>query len=239
MKNKCVLILGGSSDIGIELTKKYLSKNWQVICHYNKKNINEFDKLKKDYPNKLKTLKADFTSESSIKKVIKFVSKENIESMVNLVGYLDNISFKNTNLKSLLKSLQINSIAPLLIQKSILKKMINKKFGRILHASSIGVKYGGGEHTFNYSYSKHALEYIPRYVKNLTQFNILSNTLRIGAVNTKLHKKIKNKNIKRRIKLIPIKRFATRKEISEMIFFLGSEKNTYISGENVSISGGE
>mgnify|MGYP001178695188 CR=1 FL=1 len=239
MKNKCVLILGGSSDIGVELTKKYLSKNWQVICHYNKKNINEFDKLKKDYPNKLKTLKADFTSESSIKKVIKFVSKENIESMVNLVGYLDNISFKNTNLKSLLKSLQINSIAPLLIQKSILKKMINKKFGRILHASSIGVKYGGGEHTFNYSYSKHALEYIPRYVKNLTQFNILSNTLRIGAVNTKLHKKIKNKNIKRRIKLIPIKRFATRKEISEMIFFLGSEKNTYISGENVSISGGE
>ena len=239
MKNKCVLILGGSSDIGVELTKKYLSKNWQVICHYNKKNINEFDKLKKDYPNKLKTLKADFTSESSIKKVIKFVSKENIESMVNLVGYLDNISFKNTNLKSLLKSLQINSIAPLLIQKSILKKMINKKFGRILHASSIGVKYGGGEHTFNYSYSKHALEYIPSYVKNLTQFNILSNTLRIGAVNTKLHKKIKNKNIKRRIKLIPIKRFATRKEISEMIFFLGSEKNTYISGENVSISGGE
>lgn len=239
MKNKCVLILGGSSDIGVELTKKYLSKNWQVICHYNKKYINEFDKLKKHYPNKLKTLKADFTSESSIKKFVKFASQENIQSMVNLVGYLDNISFKNTNLRSLLKSLQINSIAPLLIQKSILKKMINKKFGRILHASSIGVKYGGGEHTFNYSYSKHALEYIPSYVKNLTQFNILSNTLRIGAVNTKLHKKIKNKNIKRRIKLIPIKRFATRKEISEMIFFLGSEKNTYISGENVSISGGE
>ena len=239
MKNKCVLILGGSSDIGVELTKIYLSNNWQVICHYNKKNINEFNKLKKYYPNKLKTLKADFTSESSIKKFVKFASQENIQSMVNLVGYLDNISFKNTNLRSLLKSLQINSIAPLLIQKSIIKKMIKQKFGRILHASSIGVKYGGGEHTFNYSYSKHALEYIPSYVKNLTQFNILSNTLRIGAVNTKLHKKIKNKNIKKRIKLIPIKRFATRKEISEMIFFLGSEKNTYISGENVSISGGE
>ena len=46
-----------------------------------------------------------------------------------------------------------------------------KKFGRIVHASSIGVKYGGSEFTFNYSYSKHALEYISSYVKiwqNLT-----------------------------------------------------------------------
>ena len=58
-------------------------------------------------------------------------------------------------------------------------------------------------------------------------------------VNTKLLKKVKKKNINKRVKLIPIKRFATRKEISDMIFFLGSEKNTYISGENVSISGGE
>ena len=34
-------------------------------------------------------------------------------------------------------------------------------------------------------------------------------------------------------------RFANKEEISDIIFFLGSEKNTYISGENISISGGE
>jgi 3-oxoacyl-[acyl-carrier protein] reductase len=238
MKNKCVLVLGGSSDIGIELIRKYLSQNWKVICHYNKSETG-LNKLKQNHRNQLTTVKADFASENSIKKFTKIISKKNIHSMINLVGYLDNVSFKNTNLKSLLKSLQINSIAPLLIQKYVIKNMIKKKFGRILHASSIGVKYGGSEYTFNYSYSKHALEYIPSYIKNLTQFNILSNTIRIGVVNTKLLKKVKKKNINKRVKLIPIKRFATRKEISDMIFFLGSEKNTYISGENVSISGGE
>ena len=74
MKNKCVLILGGSSDIGVELIKKYLSKKWQVICHYNK-NIIALNKLKKNYPNQLITLKADFASENSIKKFTNFVSK--------------------------------------------------------------------------------------------------------------------------------------------------------------------
>ena len=110
-----------------------------------------------------------------------------------------------------------------------------KKFGRIVHASSIGVKYGGSEFTFNYSYSKHALEYISSYVKNLAKFNILSNVVRIGVVDTKLLRRVKSKNINKRKKLIPIKRLATKDEISDMIFFL-IRKNTYISGENVSIS---
>ena len=113
------------------------------------------------------------------------------------------------------------------------------KFGRILDLSSIGVKYGGSEFTYNYSFSKHALEYIPSFFKNLTKKNILTNVLRVGAVNTRMLKKIKGKNIKKRKKLIPIKRLATTKEISETIYNLASDKNTYISGEKITISGGE
>ena len=113
------------------------------------------------------------------------------------------------------------------------------KFGRILDLSSIGVKYGGSKFTYNYSFSKHALEYIPSFFKNLTKKNILTNILRVGVVNTKMLKKIKGKNIKKRKKLIPIKRLATTKEISDTIYNLASEKNTYISGEKITISGGE
>ena len=37
-KNKTILILGGSSDIGIETTSKFLSKGWKVIAHFNTNN---------------------------------------------------------------------------------------------------------------------------------------------------------------------------------------------------------
>ena len=33
-----VLILGGSSEIGLATIKIFLKKNWQVYAHYNKKN---------------------------------------------------------------------------------------------------------------------------------------------------------------------------------------------------------
>ena len=128
---------------------------------------------------------------------------------------------------------------PILIQKKLLKNMVSKKFGRILHISSIGVKYGGGENTFNYSFSKHSLEFISSYIKKLSKFNILTNILRVGVVKTKLHKKIKNKNLNQRIKLIPIQRAAKISEISNMIYFLASENNSYISNEIISIAGGE
>ena len=36
---KNVLLLGGSSEIGLEVIKIFLKKSWQVHAHYNKKNV--------------------------------------------------------------------------------------------------------------------------------------------------------------------------------------------------------
>ena len=35
----------------------------------------------------------------------------------------------------------------------VVKKMLSKKWGRILNCSGVGVKFGGGKNTFNYSFS--------------------------------------------------------------------------------------
>ena len=37
-KNKKVLILGGSSDIGLGIIKTYLKNNYEIIAHYNQTN---------------------------------------------------------------------------------------------------------------------------------------------------------------------------------------------------------
>ena len=152
---------------------------------------------------------------------------------------MDNKSYKESDSASLIKALKVNTIIPIQIQKKLLPFMIKVNFGRILNVSSIGVKFGGGEFTYNYSFSKQALEYIPSYLRNLTNKNILTNVLRVGVLNIKRGKKIKEKNMSKRIKLIPIKRAAKSNEIAETIFNLSSEKNTYIANEKITIAGGE
>jgi len=234
---KNVLILGGSSDIGIATIKNFLDNNWEVHTQYNKNN-NQLKKIKLN--NKMLHLyKCNFANLSEINKFTRKIYKKKICSIVNLVGYVDNINYKNSDIKSLFNSLTINTIAPIMIEKKILPYMIKIKFGRILNASSIGVKYGGSEFTYNYSFSKHALEYIPSYLRKLTNKNILTNILRIGFIKVNRHKKIKAKNIKKRIDLIPIKRQGTPSEISKVIFNLSSERNTYIANEKITIAGGE
>ena len=235
---KTVFILGASSDIGIETVKYFLNKNWIVFAHYNKNSL-KLKKLKEKNNKNLLLAQANLSSTSSVKKLLNKLRKKTLLSFVNLVGYLDNISFEKLTINSLLKSVKINSVVPLFIQRELLKGMIKKKFGRILNISSIGIKYGGSKYTFNYSYSKNTLEYFPRYLKNLTKKNILSNILRIGVVNTKLLRKVREKNIKKRVSLIPIKRAANISEVVKTIYSLASEENTYISGETINIAGGE
>ena len=147
--------------------------------------------------------------------------------------------FENFNIEDMLKAFKVNTVVPLYILKFIIRSMIVRKFGRILLTSSIGVKFGGGKNTFNYSISKKANEFIPRNYKDWAKNNVLINSLIIGVTNTKIHKKISKKNINKRTKLIPINRLAEPKEISEYVSFLLSEKNTYITGQILSISGGE
>ena len=234
MKNlKKVLILGASSDIGLATVNYYLKNNWHVFGHYNKNNFKSKNK-------NLDLFKLDFLASSKIiDNKIKILKKIKFDAIINLVGFIDNKSLSNFKIKDLERSLRVNSIVPIYIIKKLVPSMVRHKFGRILQTSSIGVKFGGGKNTFNYSISKKTNEFIPRDNKIWSSKNVLMNTLVIGVTDTKIHKKISNKNVKLRKKLIPMKRFATTSEIAKYIYFLASEKNTFISGQVLSISGGE
>ena len=239
MKKKNVLILGGSSDIGIEVIKIFLKLNWNVSAHYfrNKTKLNLLKKKSKN----LNLIKLDFSKANPrVEILIKKNFKDKYDSIINLIGYIDNKGYENTNLKSMTKSLTANMIIPVLIEKNCVKKMISQKWGRILNCSSIGIKFGGGKNSFNYSLSKHCLEFIPNSYKFWAENNVFINNLRIGVTDTKIHKRMKkNLQLKERLKLIPAKRMATPSEIAIYIVNLSTEKNSYMTGQTLTVSGGE
>ncbi len=242
MKNikRHVLILGGSSDIGIEVIKFFLKLGWKVTAHYNK-NKNKLNKINKK-TKKLDLIQFDFSDYENpfIERLIMKKFDGKYDSIVNLICCLDNKSFEKNSLKDILKSLCANSLIPILIEKIALKGMLKKKWGRILNCSSIGIKFGGGKYTYNYSLAKHSLEFIPSCYKDWAKKNVLINNLRIGLTNTKVHKRYK-KNIKmsKRIKLIPMNRMAEPGEISKYINDLVTEKNSFMTGQTITVSGGE
>ena len=230
---KKVLILGGSSDIGLELAKKFLDKkDYKVTLHYHSNS-----KIIKNLKHKCELIKADLSAVNSQSIIKRF--DNNYDIIVNLVGYISGKSFDEFTLKSLEKTLRVNSILPMLIIKKSLKKMIKKNWGRILNSSSVGVKFGGGHKTFEYSLSKYLNEFIPCYFKKISSKNVFYNTLRIGLTDTKLHKKIPNKDLIKRIQFVPTKKMATPRDISNYIYYIVSDENQFITNEAINICGGE
>ena len=63
-KKKNVLILGGSSDIGIEVIKNFLKLKWKVTAHFsqNKKKLEIFRKSSKN----LNIIRFDFANYSNL-----------------------------------------------------------------------------------------------------------------------------------------------------------------------------
>ena len=69
--------------------------------------------------------------------------------------------------------------------------------------------------------------------------NILINSVLPGFTETELTFESLNQNeINELTSLIPLGRFAKTNEIAELVYFLSSEKNTYITGQNIIIDGG-
>ncbi len=238
IKNKKILILGASSDIGVALVKIFLKKNWKVYAHYNQNNKNLII-LKKNFKN----LNLFKLSLSKPIKVHKFVLKnkflKDIDSFVSLTGYLKLQKYNNFKVSEFYKHINVNYLNNQLFIRFILKNMIRKKWGRILVSSSIGTKFGGGLNTYVYSLTKYMNEFMPQTFKKYSNKNILYNSLQIGLTDTKLNYVDRNKNLKKRVSLVPMRRMAKVKEIADFIYYLSSENNTYISMQKISISGGE
>ena len=237
--NKSVFILGASSDIGQSLMKIYLGNDYQILAHYNKGNKEFFEFTNKN-KNKIKLIKFNFLT--SLNKIEKFLNNKIFKSysvFINAVGYIKEIKYKRTKIKDFDNVFKINLYPGILLTKIMGEEMNKRKYGRIVNLSSIGVKFGGGPNNFPYSLSKHGLEFFPSETKKWAKNDVLINTVRIGLTKTKLHLQLPSKNLKKRIELIPIKRMATTREIADYVFYLASERNSYITNQVSSISGGE
>ena len=239
---KTVLITGASGGIGRELSILFVKNNWNVLCHYNssRKNIDNLEKYFIENNFNYHFIQSDFSNKNNIDNFVEEVNKFNIDSIINNAG----ISIKENRQDEvdLLKTMElflINVFSAMAITKKLFGRMKNNKFGRIVNISSIGAKYGSSISSLPYGCSKLALEGITKtFAREGAEYNILVNTIRLGVINTEFHRKF-SKNMKDRISLIPLKKMGDPKDIVEMIYYLGSENNNFITNEIIAIAGGE
>tara|TARA_Y100000591_G_scaffold298470_1_gene290295 strand:+ start:4209 stop:4955 length:747 start_codon:yes stop_codon:yes gene_type:complete len=238
--NKNILITGGSRGLGANFAKKFLSLNASIVfITGTKKQPPEWIK-KSIYKKRIKYFQLDQYSNNFLINFKNFLKdKKKIDILINNAGININNNIDSLDYKILNKILTVNLESAIQIASLVSKIMIKKNSGKIINIGSIWSEISKSKRSV-YSASKSGLIGATRGIAiDLAKNNILVNSISPGFVKTELTKKNLSKTeIKKIKKQIPLKRFANVEEITNFVVFLSSNKNTYITGQNIIVDGG-
>tara|TARA_B100000963_G_scaffold297755_1_gene269285 strand:+ start:535 stop:1266 length:732 start_codon:yes stop_codon:yes gene_type:complete len=237
LKNKKVLITGATGGIGNCLVKKFYDLGSNVIATGT--NEQKLEKIKKDFSS-VHTEKFKLDQHNKIEEFIDKIDKklEGLDILVNNAGItLDNLSIRLTE-ENWKKVLDINLTSTFMMCKYAIKKMLKKKYGKIINITSI-VGHTGNLGQSNYAASKAG---IVAFSKSLAieyaRKNININCVSPGFIKTEMTDKINEDFKKSLISKIPSGNLGTGEDVSNCVAFLASDLASYINGETVHINGG-
>ena len=241
-ERKTVFVTGASRGIGKEVALKYAENGYDVIINYvsDKTDVEALEKEFKEKGADTLILKADVSNPEEVQKIVdKAIEKfEKIDVLVNNAGITrDNLLMRMSE-EEFDKVLEINLKGTFLVTKAVTKYMMKKRSGSIINLSSV-VGVAGNAGQCNYSASKAGIiGFTKSIAKELASRNIRANAVAPGFIETDMTA-ILSDSVKESIhNQIPLKRMGSAKEVAELIYFLGSEKSSYITGQVINVDGG-
>lgn len=182
---------------------------------------------------------ADFSKLEDVKTLANSVRNLKVDILVNNAGINRVAPFVETDLGDLQEILQVNLVSPFLLCQAVLPFMKQKGWGRIVNISSVFGKVSK-EQRASYSASKFGIDGMTvALAAEVARYGVLANSVSPGFIDTELTRKILGeKGISKMLENVPIARLGQVDEIAELVLWLCSRKNSYVSGQNYTIDGG-
>lgn len=177
---------------------------------------------------------------SSSESIKQYVSKiGGVDILINCAGINDLASISEMTEEKLQNMIQVNLLSQTMLIKYVSDYMKEKKYGRIVNFASIWCDFSK-ERRIMYSIAKAGVKGLTTAsAVELSKYNILVNAVAPGFVNTEMTSKNNTpEQIEALAQALPIKRMAEPKEIAEFVYFLASEKNSFITGQTIFADGG-
>lgn len=237
-KDKKILVTGGTNGIGASIASLFFQSGG--IVYISGTNEKSFVAFKQIYPMvDAKFLMADFSYLDQIEKVTNEIGKIEFDIVINNAGINKINTIDDINLEDWESVQDINVRAPFLISKAAVVGMRKKKWGRIINIASIfGVV--SKEKRLSYTTSKAALIGMTKAMAlDLALDNILVNSVSPGFIDTELTRNILGTDgIKEMVSKVPMNKLGAPEDVANLVIFLASEKNSFMTGQNIILDGG-
>ena len=238
---KYALVTGGGRGIGAAVSKRLASQGYGVIINYRSSQT-AAEKLQAEIAEAggvADLMKFDVSDVAQVDAAIEAWEDSHpgdyIAVLVNNAGIRqDNLMVFMTN-EQWEDVISSNLFGPFYVTRRVLKKMLTKRWGRIINVSSLsGLKGLPGQ--TNYSASKAALIGITKSLsQEVAARKVTVNAIAPGFIETDMTGALPKDEL---VKMVPAGRFGKPEEVASLVGFLASEEAAYITGEVISINGG-
>ncbi len=239
--NKVAIVTGGTTGIGKETCTK-LSREGAIVYNLD---INEIKN------NKINFIKCDVSSYAEIQNAVQKIYKK--EKKINLLFANAGIhlfaNIEETSIEEFERILSVNAKGVFYILKEIIPIMKKQKEGNIILMGS-DQSIIGKKRSSIYGMTKGAIAQLTKSTAiDYAEYNIKINCICPGTIETPLLNKAiedfnnstginKEKILKLLKEAQPIKRIAEPLEVANVVCFLLSDENSFMTGSLVSVDGG-
>lgn len=250
LTNKKALITGGSQGIGKAVVLEFAKNNAEiVICARNEKKLESVTREVLNYGLKADYIVCDVSKPEEVKDTVSKTMKilGRIDILANIAGISPKLEggykvpFYEIDDETWNRVMGINLNSMFYFSKEVSKHMMKQNYGRMINMSSI-VGLTSSEHgpaSACYTTSKTGVIGLTRAIAyELAEYNITVNAIAGGRITTEMSATNNTFYNDLHMKLIPMKRFGSPKEVADLFSFLASDKSSYITGTTINITGG-
>lgn len=240
LKDKVVIVTGGTSGVGLEIVKEVLSLNGKVMIHSSPRSESIAKELVKELGSDTSYVIADLAKFDELNEIVAKTVRDfgKVDSLINSAGVFPRNNIFEMDEAFYDHVMNINYKAPLFLCKAVTDVFIKQKIkGTIVNIGSINA-YCGQDDLLVYSSSKGALMTMSRNLGDfLAPYGIRVNQVNIGWTHTDKEHEIRlgEGNPEDWFDHIP-KALAPRgtilspKEVAQHVAFWASEYSAPVSG---------
>lgn len=242
--NKVVMITGARRGLGLACAKKFAKGGYNVVLN-GRTQYEEFlsisKELEENYSIQSLVCMGDIANEEDVKRMLDEVKNKfnRLDVLVNNAGIVFDMEIEERPTSLFEETLHNNVTGTYLMCKHFGKFMYEQDFTtRIINISSTNgidcnfptsIDYDASKAGINSLTRNFAMEYAPK---------VLVNAVAPGWINTDMNKDLPSDLVEEETSKIYLKRFAEPKEIASLVYYLGSEENTFLNNEIIKIDGG-